>query len=445
MKPEFKNEAVYTFGDEALRKRMAEAIARVEAEAGKEYDIVIGGERLKGDGTFKTINPSEKGQVLGLFQKGTVALAEKAVKTADVAFEAWSRVPPGDRADYLFKAAEIMRRRRLELGATMVLEVGKSWIEADGDVCEAIDFLEFYAREMLRYAGPQPVTQLPGERDSLTYEPLGVGVVLPPWNFPLAITVGMTSAALVTGNTVVLKPSSDAPATAWAFVQLMEEVGLPAGALNFVTGNGATIGEALVRHPKTRFVAFTGSKDVGLGISRIAAEMGPGQVWIKRVVAELGGKDAIIVDDEADLDAAVQGVVVSAFGFQGQKCSACSRAIVSRKLYAPFLEKLKAAVESIRVGEPDHFGVTLGPVINARARDTILRYIETGKKEGRLLTGGHVVAADAVGVGPGEMVLIASGSSARQTIATQNRPCDAVIMAIVDSWEIGGVDKYRKD
>jgi 1-pyrroline-5-carboxylate dehydrogenase len=352
---------------------------------------VIGGRRLKSGSTFDSVNPARPGEVIGRFQSATREQAALAVESANEAFRQWSRVPADERAAYLLDAARRLRERRHVFSAWMVLEVGKSWPEADADTAEAIDFLEFYAREMLRYAAPQPVTQLPGERDWLVYEPLGAGAVLPPWNFPLAICVGMTSAALVTGNTVVLKPSSDSPATAWAFVQLMEEVGLPAGVINFVTGSGAAVGETLVRHPKTRFIAFTGSKDVGLGIHRLAADVAPGQLWIKRVVAELGGKDAIVVDEEADLDAAVQGVVVSAFGYQGQKCSACSRAIVSRKLYDRFLAKLGAAVERIIVGEPDRHGVAMGPVINARARDTILRYIEAGKKEARLLTGGGVV------------------------------------------------------
>jgi len=393
MKPKFRNEAVLTFADEALRKEMAEAIARVEAEAGKEYDIVVGGERLKGDGTFKTINPSDKGQVLGLFQKGTVDIAERAVKTADAAFEQWSRVPPGDRADYLFKAAEIMRRRRLELDATMVLEVGKNWVEADADTCEAIDFLEFYAREMLRYAQPQELTELPGEQNSYFYIPLGVGLVIPPWNFPLAILAGMTSAAIVTGNTVVLKPSSDSPLIAQKFVEIMEEAKLPPGVLNFITGSGGAIGNTLVAHPRTRFISFTGSRAVGLSIVELAARTQPGQMWIKRVVAEMGGKDGIVVDGEADLDAAAQGVLAAAFGFQGQKCSACSRAIVVKDVYDAFLEKLVALARKITVGPTKDPANWMGPVVNRRAMESILKYADIAVKEGgRLLCGGKAVA-----------------------------------------------------
>jgi 1-pyrroline-5-carboxylate dehydrogenase len=284
-----------------------------------------------------------------------------------------------------------MRERRNTFSAWMVLEVGKSWAEADADTAEAIDFMEFYAREMLRHDAPQPLVQLPGEKDTLVYLPLGVGAIIPPWNFPLAICVGMTTAAIVTGNTVVVKPSSDSPAIAWQFFALMEEIGLPPGVFNFVTGGGGTVGDTLVKHPKTRFIAFTGSREVGVGINRLAAEVQPGQIWLKRVVAEMGGKDAIIVDEEADLDAAAQGVAASAFGFQGQKCSACSRAIVSEKVYEPFLAKLLAEVAKITVAEPERPDVKMGPVVNAAALDRIVSYIERGKQEGRLVAGGGLL------------------------------------------------------
>jgi 1-pyrroline-5-carboxylate dehydrogenase len=392
MKPPFKNCQVHTFQDDGLRKQMEAAIARVETEAGREYDLVIDGERVKGEGTLKTVNPSSPEQVLGVFQKGTPALAEKAIQAADVAFEQWSRVPAADRADYMFRAAEVMRRRRLELGATMVLEVGKSWVEADADVCEAIDFLEFYAREAIRYSQPQELTPFPGEQTSYFYIPLGVGVVIPPWNFPLAILVGMTSAAIVSGNTVVLKPSSDAPLTGYKFMEILEEVKLPAGVCNFFVGSGGVVGGALIEHPRTRFVSFTGSREVGLQIVESASRTSPGQIWIKRVVAEMGGKDAMVVDSEADVDAAAKGVAVAAFGFQGQKCSACSRAIVDATVYEEFLEKLVAETAKIKVGPVKDHGNGMGPVINRKARESILKYIEIGQKEGgRLLHGGKAI------------------------------------------------------
>jgi 1-pyrroline-5-carboxylate dehydrogenase len=398
LKPEFTNCEVYTFADEARKKAMLEAIAKVESEAGGEYDLVINGEKVKGDGVLRTVNPSDKSMVLGSFQKGTPELAEKAIQAADTAFEQWRWVSAEERADYLFKAAEVMKRRRIELGATMVLEEGKNWIEADADVCEAIDFLEFYAREALRYAEPQPLTPYDGEQNEYFYIPLGVGVVIPPWNFPLAILVGMTSAAIVSGNTVVLKPSSDSPLIGYKFMEIMEEVKLPAGVLNFFVGSGGVVGNTLVEHPRTRFISFTGSREVGLGIVERAAKTQPGQIWIKRVVAEMGGKDAIVVDSEADLYAAARGVAASAFGFQGQKCSACSRAIVDADVYDDFLEKLIAETRKITIGPVKHRENYMGPVINQKAMDSILKYIEVAQKEGgRLLHGGK--PADGAGDG----------------------------------------------
>jgi len=391
MLPAYAPTALTDFSRPEQRTAFEQALASVRGQLGQEHPLIIAGERLKGERTFESRNPARPSEVIGRFQAASAAQATQAVEAAAKTFASWSRVPARERAGYLVEAARRMRDRRHLFSAWMVFEVGKSWAEADADTAEAIDFLEFYAREMLRYDAPMPVTQLPGEKDQLVYVPLGVGAVIPPWNFPLAICVGMCSAAIVTGNTVVVKPSSDSPAIAWQFVQLMEEVGLPAGVLNFVSGSGATVGDTLVRHPKTRFVSFTGSRAVGVGINQLAAEVQPGQIWLKRVVAEMGGKDAIIVDDEADLDAAAQGVAASAFGFQGQKCSACSRAIVSDKVYDAFLGKLKPLVERITVGEPDQHGVAMGPVINAAPRDKILSYIESGRKDGRVIVGGSAV------------------------------------------------------
>ena len=281
-----------------------------------------------------------------------------------------------------------MRERKHYFSAWMIHEVGKTWAEADGDTAEAIDFLEFYGREMLRYAGEQPLTKIEGEDNQLTYIPLGVGAVIPPWNFPLAIMAGMTVASIVTGNTVVLKPSSDSPTIAAKFVELMEEVGLPAGVLNFATG-GAAVGEAMVTHPKTRFIAFTGSKQVGLHIVEQAAKTQPGQLWIKRVIAEMGGKDAIIVADDADLESAATGVVQSAFGFQGQKCSACSRLIVDEKVHGEVLNRVVELTKKLKIGEPENPETNLAAVINQRSFDNTLKYIEIGQQEGgKLVLGG---------------------------------------------------------
>ena len=389
--PAYVPTAWIDFSPPQLRATFEQALATVRAELGREMPAVIGGERVKGSGTFESRNPARPSEVIGVFQSCTKEQAVQAVEVAHKTFATWSRVPAAERAAYLVEAAKRMRERRHIFSAWMVFEVGKSWAEADADTAEAIDFMEFYAREMLRYDSPDPIVQMPGEANTLVYLPLGVGAVIPPWNFPLAICVGMTTAAVVTGNTVVLKPSSDSPAIAWQFFQLMEEVGLPAGVINFVSGSGGTVGDTIVRHAKTRFISFTGSKQVGIGINRLAAEVQPGQIWLKRVVAEMGGKDAIVVDDEADLDAAALGVAQAAFGFQGQKCSACSRAIVTEKVYESFLAKLKPHVDAIASGEPDQYGVVLGPVINQKARDTILGYIEAGKQEGRLVSGGGVI------------------------------------------------------
>ena len=397
---EFKNEPVVDFAVESNRKIQQQALDVVQRQLGREYDLIIGSERLKSPKTFTSINPSNKNQVIGVFQSGTAEQATRAVEVAARTFESWKRVPAQKRADVLFKAAAILRARRFENNAWMILEVGKSWAEADADTAEAIDFCEFYGREALRYAGPQPLTPYPGEQNQLRYIPLGVGAVIPPWNFPCAIMAGMTTAAVVTGNTVVLKPSSDAPAIAAFFMQILQEAGLPPGVVNYVSGGGGTVGNTIVEHPLTRFVAFTGSKEVGLRINQEAAKPRPGQVWIKRVIAEMGGKDFIIVDEDADIDAAAKGVVVSAFGFQGQKCSACSRAIVHEKIYPEFVQKVAEQAGKLTVGPTTDPSVYIGPVINKGAMETILGYIEKGKKEGRVLAGGGAAGGDGFFIQP---------------------------------------------
>jgi len=386
---EFQNEPFTDFSQSENRESMQRALADVQVQLGQSYDIVIAGQHLRTQATFASLSPGDPRRVVGVFPKGTPELADRAVRAAHQAFEAWKRTPPPQRSAYLFQAAAAMRRRRHEFSAFMVYEVGKTWPEADADTAEAIDFLEFYARESLRYAGPHPITAVAGEKNALVYLPLGVGIVIPPWNFPLAILVGMTSAAIVTGNTVVLKPSSDAPTIAAQFVRLMESLGLPAGVLNFLPGGGAEVGDTLVAHPLTRFVAFTGSKAVGLHINELAAKPQPGQRWIKRVVAEMGGKDAIIVDRDTDLDEAAAGVVASAYGFQGQKCSACSRAIVDAQVYDAFVERLKQRVDALRVGPPEDPQSQVGPVINEKAMRSIQEYIESGRQQARLLAGGE--------------------------------------------------------
>ena len=389
MKP-FKNEPLTDFTKSRNKKEFAKALKKVESKLGKEYDIIINGERIRTQDKLKSINPSNFTDVVAVFQKATPELAEASVQAAYKKFDSWKNVPVEKRAAYLFKAAELMRKRKFEFAAWEVFEEGKNWVEADADVAEALDFMEFYGREALRYGKGQKLVKTKGEDNYQEYIPLGVGVVIPPWNFPLAILVGMTTAAIVTGNTVVLKPSSDSPAVSAKFVELMMEIGLPDGVLNFLTGSGASIGDILVQHPLTRFISFTGSKEVGLRINELAAKRSASQKWIKRVVAEMGGKDTIIVDDELiSLDDAVNGVVSSAFGFQGQKCSACSRVIVHEKIYDKFLKKLVDRTKKITVG-PAKENHLMGPVINEKAQNTIMKYIKIGISEGgKLAFGGQ--------------------------------------------------------
>lgn len=397
---EFRNEPYTDFSVPANRQGMELALRQVHSEFGREYQLRIGSDWISTGDQLRSLNPSNTGEVVGIHHKATADLARRAVECAWSYFPRWSQTPAKERVRMLLDAARILRRRKMEFDAWLVYEAGKSWVEAEADVSEAIDFCDYYAREMMRLAGPQKVVQLAGEQDEMVYIPLGVGVVIPPWNFPLAILVGMTVAALVTGNTVVLKPSSETPTIAAKFAEVLLEAGFPEGSFTVLTGSGSAVGDVLVEHPKTRFVAFTGSRDVGLRINELAARTQPGQIWIKRVIAEMGGKDAIVVDADSDLDKAVEGVLVSAFGYQGQKCSACSRAIVDEKVYEPFLEKLAARASQIRVGPSDDPHNYMGPVISASARKTILDYIETGKREGRLLTGAKPVDGNGYFVPP---------------------------------------------
>jgi len=383
----FVNEPLADYRKEENARGMREAIAYVRTQLGREYDLAIGGQRIKTAEKIKSINPAKPGEVVGIHQKAGREHVEPAMQAALAAFEKWKNAPVDERVGVLVRTADILRKRKYEFNAWMVLEVGKNWDEAEADTAEAIDFLELYARQALVLDGAEPVVQLPGERDTLRYIALGVGAVISPWNFPCAIALGMTAASVVCGNTVILKPSSDSPTIAAKFFEAMEEAGLPPGVVNFCPGSGATFGNGIVEHPKTRYVAFTGSKEVGLDINERAAKTAKGQIWIKRTVLEMGGKDSIVVDSESNLDAAVEGVTAAAFGFQGQKCSACSRAIVHQDVYDEFLAKLKASAEKLAIGSPEE-NVRMGPVINEGAMKSILNYVEIGKKEGRLITGG---------------------------------------------------------
>jgi len=387
-KTPFVNQPFTDFSKEENRQAQMRALEQVKSELGRKYPLVIGGKKIMNEATFASVNPSNPEQVIGHFSSATVQQANEAVRAAAEAFETWKRVPAEERVGYLFAATDLMKERRFYFNAWMIYEVGKSWAEADGDTAEAIDFMEYYARDMMRLADEQPIVRIEGEENKLVYIPLGVGAVIPPWNFPCAIMAGMTSAAFVSGNTAVLKPASTSPAIAAQFVNILEEVGLPAGVVNFLTGSGGTIGDALIENPQVRFIAFTGSREVGLRINELAAKHKPGQRWLKRTILEMGGKDAVVVDETADLEAAATGIVASAFGFQGQKCSAGSRAIIVDKVYDQVLQKVIEKTKQLTMGDVLQPSTYMGPVVDENALKKITEYIEVGKGEGRLVTGG---------------------------------------------------------
>jgi len=389
----FRNEPSVDFSKSENARQMRAALDHVRGQLGREYDLVIGGRRIRTADKIRSLNPARPSQLVGIHQKAGSEHVEPAMQAALAAFENWSRTSLDERLGLLFRTADLLRERKFELMAWLVFEVSKNWAEADADIAETIDFCELYAREALRLSNVDTAVQLPGEHDQLFYIPLGVGAVIPPWNFPCAIMAGMTLASIVCGNTVILKPSSDSPTIAAKFLEILEQAGMPEGVVNFCPGAGASFGDAVVAHPKTRYIAFTGSREVGLRINKVAADRAPGQIWIKRTILEMGGKDAIIVDGDADLDSAVEGVATAAFGFQGQKCSACSRAIIDERIYDKFLERLKTRVEHMNIGDPTA-NTYMGAVINEGSMKSILNYIDIGKREGSLITGG-ARAADA--------------------------------------------------
>jgi len=386
----FRNEPFVDFSIAENKRRMEDALAQVGSGMGREYDIILGGKRLRTAGKIVSTNPARPKEIVGIHQRAGEEHVEEAIHAARKAFAHWSRTPVTERAGLLFRVAQKIRERSFEYCAWLTLEVGKNWAEADADVGETIDFLEFYAREALRLDRATTPIQFPGEKNQLRYIPLGVGAVIPPWNFPFAIMAGMTAASIVCGNTVILKPSVDAPTIAAKFMELLEEAGMPDGVVNFCPGEGPEFGSAVVAHPQTRFIAFTGSKAVGLEIHERAARTQPGQIFIKRTILEMGGKDTIIVEPDCDLTAAVEGVVASAFGFNGQKCSACSRVVVASGIYDLFCDRLQERVAAIQSGDPaDNFYA--GPVISDKAFRKVLYYLEIGKTEGTVLNGGHAI------------------------------------------------------
>jgi 1-pyrroline-5-carboxylate dehydrogenase len=396
----FRNEPLMDFSNAEYVRAQEDALRQVASEMDVTFPLIVGGERLVREETFASLNPAHPQQIVARFAKASVEDANAAIEAAWERFQTWQYTSAHERAGILFQAAHLLRQRRFYFNALMIYEVGKSWVEADADTAEAIDFLEFYGREALRLGGPQPLVPSAGEQNHLRYIPLGVGAVIPPWNFACAIMVGLTSSALVAGNTVVLKPASTAALVAARFVELLDDAGVPAGVVNFVTGPGGVIGDALVSHPLTRFISFTGSREVGLSINTLAATPQPGQKWIKRAILEMGGKDSIVVDETADLDAAATAIVVSAFGFQGQKCSACSRAIVVDGVYDQLLEKVIERAKKLSVGDTTDQAIYLGPVVDENAYKKILDYIAIGRSEGRLALGGEALDREGYFIAP---------------------------------------------
>lgn len=386
----FKNEPILLFKDEAERAAMQAALAEVKAQLGRDYPLFIGGEKVTTENWLPSHDPSDPARLVGRAAKAGPAEADAALEAAWKAFETWKRWPQEHRSRVLWKAAHIMRRRKLELAAWMVYEVGKNWVEAIADVAEAIDFLEYYGRIALNLKGPEavPLYPYPGEDNEAFYLPLGAGVSISPWNFPVAIFTGMLAGPIAVGNTVVAKPAEDAVVVATKVFEVLEEAGLPPGVANLLPGVGEEVGAYLVAHPETRFITFTGSLEVGLTITETAAKRIPNQKWIKRVVTELGGKDAILVDETADLDLAAAQIVASAYGFSGQKCSAASRLIVVDAVHDLLMEKVQARSERLVVG-PAEENPDLGPVVNAEQEAKVLKYIAIGKNEGQLVLGGE--------------------------------------------------------
>ena len=385
----YKHEPFTDFTLEENKKEFKKALETVQSQLGKDYPLVIGDELITTDEKIVSINPSNKVEIIGRVSKTNQELAEKAMQTALSTFNTWKKENPEVRANILFRAADIIRRRKHEFSSYLVKEAGKPWNEADADTAEAIDFLEFYARQMLKLKDGVPVQSREGEENKFNYIPLGVGIIISPFNFPLAIMAGTAAAAIVTGNTILLKPADATPVVAAKFVEVMEEAGLPKGVLNFIPGVTPEIGDYLVQHPKTRFVSFTGSREVGCRIYEKASKVQPGQKWLKRVIAEMGGKDTVVVDKDADLDLAASSIVYSAFGFSGQKCSAGSRAVVHQDVYDIVLEKAVALTKTLKVGNPEDVSTYMGPVSHEASYNKVLSYIEIGKEEGRLMTGGE--------------------------------------------------------
>ena len=383
----YKNEPYLEWSDESNQKAMRAALGEVGNSLGKSYPLIIGGKAVETDREIPSVNPSNPSQVVGRVGRATEREADMALEAATKTFDSWSKTGPEARARILLRAAAIMRRRKFEMLAWEVHEGGKPWNEADAQVAEAIDFLEYYAREMLRLKDGVDIYSVPGEESRYFYQPMGVGVIIAPWNFPTAILTGMSSAAIVSGNTIVMKPSEYTSVLGAKVAEIFDEAGLPPGVLNFCPGYGSEVGDYLVTDARTRFVSFTGSVATGLRINELAAKQIENQRWIKRVIVETGGKDAMIIDDSADLDAAASDIVKSAYGYSGQKCSAASRAILHRDVYDDVLSRVVEKAEALKIGVPEDANVKMGPLISEPQFEKVSDYIETGKNEGERVLG----------------------------------------------------------
>ncbi len=387
----YKTEELTNFKCEENRKKYLDGIVVVKKYLGRTYPLIINGKEIETQNIVKSTNPANVNEIIGYIHQASIKEAEEAMQASLETFKTWGVSDPKMRADVLFKAAAIFRKRKFELNALLTIEAGKPWVEADADVAEAIDFLEYYGRQILELQriDDKILSRDKIERNEYRYIPLGVGAIITPWNFPLAILTGMTSAAVVCGNTVLLKPSSNTQVIAYKYVEIMKEAGLPDGVINFIPGKGSEVGDYIVNHPKTRFISFTGSKKVGVSIYEKAAKVQEGQIWLKRVIAEMGGKDAMIIDDGVDIDFAADQIVKAAFGFSGQKCSACSRAIIHKNVYDELMEKIIEKTEKIDMGDPLEYNNQMGPVIDITAYNKISEYINIGKVEGKIVAGGQ--------------------------------------------------------
>jgi 1-pyrroline-5-carboxylate dehydrogenase len=381
------------FTDPKNQAAYAAALARVESELGTHAPLLIGGDRIQTRAVIESVDPARPDRIVGTASSAAPDHAEQALDAAWTAFPGWSARTAEERAGLIHRVGDIIASRRYDFAAWQTFEAGKNYAEAEADVAEAIDFCRYYAHQALRMAEPIAVHDYPGEVNESWLIPLGAGVVIPPWNFPLAILVGMTLGPVAAGNTVVLKPASNTPLVGWGFMEVLEEAGMPRGVVNYLPGPGAKVGDTLVDHPRTRFINFTGSKEVGLRIAERSAKVQPGQIWLKRAYMEMGGKDALIVDDTADLEAAADDAVRSAYGFQGQKCSACSRLIVFDSVHDTLVDKVVERAAAFPVGRPED-NAAVGPVISAAQHRSILDEVGRGKAEGTLVMGGRPIEKD---------------------------------------------------